>query len=284
MIKRKEAEKRIDSQGRALLKDLRDAYLDGYMTRRSFDKWYDRYLGALAEKDSTWHLYNHGRILWFLRLIHFTVLELRKIREHVNLIHRDNKGHVSRRSTYPPSSSVRVDEKPSYRGRARSADRRQSSRGPPPVYTVEEYEEERRRPTHIDTAKAKREHYYAHALPSPYKGEIEYSPLSDSFDESDRSRRSRHRRESSRHRHHHHQRDRHADARSESSRSQSHSNVERGRTRSRSVHTDASTRFVETTASSDADSEGGESRYSSRRREEYYARNDERGRGAHRDR
>ncbi|KAJ4421553.1 hypothetical protein N0V82_003691 [Gnomoniopsis sp. IMI 355080] len=257
MLKRKEAEKRIDSQGRALLKDLRDAYLDGYMTRRSFDKWYDRYLGALAEKD---------------------MLELRKIREHVNLIHRDNKAHVSRRSTYPPSSSVHLDEKSSYRGRARSADRRHSTRGPPPVYTVEEYEEERRRPTHIETAKAKREHYYSHALPSPYKGEIEYSPLSDSFEESDKGRRSRHRREPSRH-----HRDRHADNRSESSRSHSHSHVERGRTRSRSMHTDASTRVAETTYSSDADSEG-ESRFSNRRREDYYARNEERGRGAGRSR
>lgn len=210
------------------------------------------------------------------------MLELRKIREHVNLIHRDNnKIHVSRRSTYPPSSSVHIDEKSSHRGRTRSADRRHSSRGPPPIYTVEEYEDARRRPTHIETAKAKREHYYSHALPSPYKGEIEYSPVSDSFEDSDRSRHSRHRRESSRH--HRHHRDRHVDSRSESSRSQSHSNVERGRTRSRSVHTDTSTRFVETTASSDADSEG-DSRYSSRRREEYYARNDERGRGAGRNR
>lgn len=261
MLKRKEAEKRIDSQGRALLKDLRDAYLDGYMTRRSFDKWYDRYLGALAEKD---------------------MMELRKIREHVNLIHRDNKAHVSRRSTYPPSSSVHVDEKSSHRGRARSADRRHPSRGPPPVYTVEEYEEERHRPTHIETAKSKREHYYSHALPSPYKGEIEYSPLSDSFEDSDRSRRSRQRREPSRH-----HRDRHADSRSESSRSQSHghSHVERGRTRSRSVHTEASTRVAETASSSDADSEG-ESRFSSRRREGHYdyIRNGERGHGAGRSR
>lgn len=54
MLKRKEQEKRVESQGRAILKDLRDAYLDGYMNRKSFDKWYDRYLGALAEKDRTY--------------------------------------------------------------------------------------------------------------------------------------------------------------------------------------------------------------------------------------
>lgn len=207
------------------------------------------------------------------------MLELRKIREHVNLIHRDNKAHVSRRSTYPPSSSVHVDNKPSYRGRAHSVDRRHSSRGPPPVYTVEEYEEERRRPTPIETAKTKRDHYYSHALPSPYKGEIEYSPQSDSFESLGKDRRGRHRREPSRH-----HRDRYADARSDSSRSHSNSTVDRGRTRSRSVHTDASKRVVaEATASSDADSEG-ESRFSSRRREEYYARSDGRGRGPDRGR
>lgn len=206
------------------------------------------------------------------------MLELRKIREHVNLIHRDNKAHVSRRSTYPPSSSVHADDKSSYRGRARSVDRRHSSRGPPPVYTVEEYEEERRRPTHIETAKANREYYYSHALPSPYKGEIEYSPLSDTFEDSGKDRRGRHRREPSRH-----HRDRYAESLRESSRSHSNSTVDRGRTRSRSVHTDVSKRGAETTSSSDADSEG-ESHYSSRRREEYYERSDGRGRGAGRGR
>ena len=37
---------------KALLKDLRNVHLDGLMNRRTFDQWYDRFLGALAEKDS----------------------------------------------------------------------------------------------------------------------------------------------------------------------------------------------------------------------------------------
>ncbi|CAN8099738.1 unnamed protein product [Discula destructiva] len=231
MLKRKEQEKRVESQGRVILKDLRDAYLDGYMNRKSFDKWYDRYLGAIAEKD---------------------LMELRKIREHVNLIYRDSNSHVTRRSTYPPSSSVYVDEKSSRRGRARSVDRRQSSRGPPPAYTVEEYEEERRRPSFVDTRKAQSDWYHSHTLPSPYRHEIEYTPQVDSFDDSDKERRH------GRHRHHDNRR---ANSRSEASRSHSNSTVDRGRTRSRSVHT-----VTETTASSDADSEGGELRYRSIRR------------------
>lgn len=51
MLKKKEQEKRVESQGRVILKDLRDAHSNGYMNRKSFDKWYDRYLGAIAEKD-----------------------------------------------------------------------------------------------------------------------------------------------------------------------------------------------------------------------------------------
>lgn len=56
MLKRKEEMKHVESRGRAVLKDLRAAYLDGYMNRRSFDKWYDRYLGAMAEKDRMYSL------------------------------------------------------------------------------------------------------------------------------------------------------------------------------------------------------------------------------------
>lgn len=51
MLKRKEEMKRVESRGRAVLKDLRDAYEHGYMNRKSFDKWYDKWLGAMAEKD-----------------------------------------------------------------------------------------------------------------------------------------------------------------------------------------------------------------------------------------
>lgn len=53
MIKKKDLEKRLDKEAKSLLNDLQKAYLDGLMTDRSFDKWYDRFLGALADKDGT---------------------------------------------------------------------------------------------------------------------------------------------------------------------------------------------------------------------------------------
>lgn len=52
MIKKKDAENQLESYARSLLKDLRNVHLDGLMDRKSFDRWYDRFLGALAEKDS----------------------------------------------------------------------------------------------------------------------------------------------------------------------------------------------------------------------------------------
>lgn len=146
---------------------------------------------------------------------------------------------------------------------------RRHSRGPPAVYTVEEYEEERRRPRHVDTVKAQRDYYYAHALPSPYRGggNIEYTPETDEFDDSTSS--SRKGAQDRRSRHGGHRRDQYGGGGShaESSRSRSHSTSDRGRTRSRSVHTEMR---VSETASSDADSEA-ESYYDRRRRSTYYA-------------
>lgn len=51
MIKKKDQEKRLDAQARAIIYDLRRSYLDGHMDQKTFDKWYDRLLGAIAEKD-----------------------------------------------------------------------------------------------------------------------------------------------------------------------------------------------------------------------------------------
>lgn len=51
MIKKKDQEKRLDSQARAIVQDLKQLYLDGLMDERTFEKWYDRLLGAIAEKD-----------------------------------------------------------------------------------------------------------------------------------------------------------------------------------------------------------------------------------------
>lgn len=198
------------------------------------------------------------------------VLELRKIQEHVNLIYRDNKSSLSRRSTYPPSSSVHVDEKHAHRGRTRSADRRHSSRVPPPAYTVEEYEEERRRPSHIDTRKAQTDYWHSHALPTSNSDQrqLEYTPEADEFDDSPKERHSRPRR--------HHRREE-GSHRGSSSRSHSNSTVDRGRTRSRSVHTVAETEITD-----DADSESEEHYQSRRRRDEYQTQQRDSGRG-HRD-
>lgn len=51
MIKKKDLEKRLDKEAKTVVRDLQNAYLDGLMSERSFEKWYDRIVGALAEKD-----------------------------------------------------------------------------------------------------------------------------------------------------------------------------------------------------------------------------------------
>lgn len=51
MIKKKDMEKRLDKDASGILRGLQNCYLDGLMSERSFEKWYDRFLAALAEKD-----------------------------------------------------------------------------------------------------------------------------------------------------------------------------------------------------------------------------------------
>lgn len=188
--------------------------------------------------------------------------ELQKIRAHLGLIQRD-KAHILRRATHADGDSERKYAH-RHHHRSRSMDGRRSTRNPPAVYTVEEYEEAKsHRPSHIDTAKAQRDHYYAHALPSPYKGEIEYTPTTDE-DESSSSRKSERQSRG-------HGRNRHGggSSRTTSYRSESKSTTagdrERGRTRSRSVHTDRRVSETDEDDDSDADS-GSEGYYDQQRR------------------
>lgn len=109
---------------------------------------------------------------------------------------------------------------------------------------------------HLDTSKAQREYYYSHALPSPYKGEIEYTPLTGEFEE-DRGGSSRK----------HHGR---GDVDRDEYRTRSTSTQDRGRARSRSVHQERRVRE----SSADADSET-EEVYD---RKEYYPKGDRGGR------
>lgn len=51
MIKKKDQEKRLDTLARTIIRELRRSHLDGHMDQKTFDKWYDRLLGAIAEKD-----------------------------------------------------------------------------------------------------------------------------------------------------------------------------------------------------------------------------------------
>lgn len=267
MIKKKDQEKRLDSQARSIIYELRQSYMDGLMDQKAFDKWYDRLLGAIAEKDGKSSQVSDIKMSVVTKMDDLGP-ELQKIKAHLLFIRRD-KGRTSGRSVHANSSSAYRDEKHVHRARARSMDRRQS-RGPPPMYTVEEYEERRRRPSHVDTVKAQRDYYYAHALPSPYRSEIEYTPQTDEFDDSASSSRRDDR--EGRGRHSSHRQDRHRDggsgSRTESYRSQSSSTTGRGRTRSRSVHVE---RRVNEEVSSDADSEP-ESAFA-RRRSAYYTRN-----------
>lgn len=64
MIKKKDQEKRLDSQARSIIYELRQSYLDGLMDQKAFDKWYDRLLGAIAEKDGESPLSLTSRCLW----------------------------------------------------------------------------------------------------------------------------------------------------------------------------------------------------------------------------
>ncbi|KAG8156895.1 hypothetical protein KVR01_013308 [Diaporthe batatas] len=238
MIKKKDLEKRLDKEAKVVVRDLQNAYLDGLMSERSFEKWYDRVVGALAEKDG---------------------MELRKVKQHIDLV-RSSKDRITRSNTRANRNSSRgyYDDRQSHHHHRRphSVDRYSE-------YT--RYEEKGRRPrfdhgSHhnphlgINTDKAQRDYYYSHALPSPYRGEIEYTPLNAEFDDarshagSERSRRSRGGGAS----HHHHHGG--GGERKEEFVSRRSSVVDRGRTRSRSVHQERRVRD----SSADADSEAEE--------------------------
>lgn len=166
-----------------------------------------------------------------------TAIELRKVRQHIQLV-RNDQARLTRRNTI--ANRTTYYDEPHRQSRSAHATSHSSSRRrhstSRPEYVVHEYEDAEprrsRAPTtrhHVDTARAQRDFYYAHALPSPYRGMIEDTPREDKrFDDEglndNDSRRGHGRttRESSRR------------ARSSHTRSSS-STYERGRTRSRSV-------------------------------------------------
>lgn len=51
MVKKKDRETRLDTEAKKLLRDLQNLLVEKAISERSFDKWYDRLLGALADKD-----------------------------------------------------------------------------------------------------------------------------------------------------------------------------------------------------------------------------------------
>ncbi|KAK2611738.1 hypothetical protein N8I77_005062 [Diaporthe amygdali] len=235
MIKKKDLEKRLDKEAKTVVRDLQNSYLDGLMSERSFEKWYDRIVGALAEKDG---------------------MELRKVRQHIDLV-RSSKDRITRSNTRANrSSSYYYEEKQPHHQHHHH--HHHSHRRPHSVDRYSEYtryEEKQRRPKYdhgshhnpnlsLDTDKAQREYYYSHALPSPYKGEIEYTPLNAEFDDARSHAGSERRGRGKGH---------HGDKKEEYV-SRSTSTVDRGRTRSRSVHQERRTRD----SSADADSEAEE--------------------------
>lgn len=285
MIKKKDLEKRLDKEARTVVRDLQGAYLDGLMSERSFEKWYDRIVGALAEKDGEYLSFPspYSPITYPGTDVITPGMELRKVKQHVDLV-RSSKERITRSNTRANrNSSYYYDEKQPHHHHHHS---HHSHRRPHSVDRYSEYTryEERggRRPrfdhgSHhnphlgIDTDKAQREYYYAHALPSPYKGEIEYTPLGGEFDDARSSHAGSERRGRGRggHPHRHHDGDRKEEFVSRSS-----SVVDRGRTRSRSVHQERRVRD----SSADADSEA-EEIYD---RREYFPAKRGRGEGRHR--
>lgn len=201
-------------------------------------------------------------------------MELRKVRQHIDLI-RSSKDRITRSNTranhsdYHKEKPARYSHHGSHR-RGHSVDR----------YEYTRYEEKPRRPKYdhgshhnphlsLDTDKAQRDYYYAHALPSPYRGEIEYTPLNAEFDDARSSHAGSERRGRGGRGH---QGGHHPGDRKEEFLSRSSSVVDRGRTRSRSVHQERRVRD----SSADADSEA-EEVYD---RREYYPGKG--GRGRHR--
>lgn len=236
-------------------------------------------------------------------------VELRKLRQRIKLIrtaearltqrntkanrssnYHDEK-HVSRKSAHEPRShdSHGGSSSSSSSRRRRYSYSAASSRAP--EYSVHEYEEERRRPSHVDTVKAQRDYYYAHALPSPYRGMIEDTPRDEDFDEDDKERGRRGgERHGGREKGRRHDEDRgHGQgqggdtksSRTETYRSRSNSTYHRGRPRSRSsVTTERKQERVVEVVSSDADSEAEAEKDRDRRRKRHssYGGGHERGR------
>lgn len=203
-------------------------------------------------------------------------MELRKVRQHIDLV-RSSKDRITRSNTRANrNSSYYYEEKqPHHHHHHHHSHRRPHSVDRYSEYT--RYEEKGRRPKYdhgshhnphlsLDTDKAQREYYYSHALPSPYKGEIEYTPLNGEFEDSRSHAGSERRGRGRAHGHH-------GDRREEFV-SRSSSVVDRGRTRSRSVHQERRVRD----SSADADSEA-EEIYD---RREYFPSKGARGGGRHR--
>jgi len=195
-------------------------------------------------------------------------MELRKVKQHIDLV-RSSKDRITRNNTRSNrNNSHYYDEKQPHHHHHQH---HHSHRRPHSVDRYSEYtryeEKGPRRPrfdhgSHhnphmsLDTDKAQREYYYSHALPSPYKGEIEYTPLNGEFENDARSSHSSHHagseRKGGRGRGGHH----HGDNRKEEFVSRSSSVVDdRGRTRSRSVHQE---RRVRDSSADYADSEAEE--------------------------
>lgn len=183
-------------------------------------------------------------------------MELRKVRQHIDLV-RSSKDRITHSNTRANrNSSYYYDEKqPQHHHHHHHSHRRPHSVDRYSEYT--RYEEKGRRPKYdhgshhnphlsLDTDKAQREYYYSHALPSPYKGEIEYTPLNGEFEDTRSHAGSDRRGRGKGHGHH--------GDRKEEFVSRSSSVVDRGRTRSRSVHQERRVRD----SSADADSEAEE--------------------------
>lgn len=277
MIKKKDLEKRLDKEAKTVVRDLQNSYLDGLMSERSFEKWYDRVVGALAEKDGKTSIPPPPNAQYGTDILP-TGMELRKVRQHVDLI-RSSKDRITRSNTQANRESrYYYENRPdhhSHRGshrRGHSVDRySEYTRYEKQPQPRPKYDHGSHHNPHLslDTDKARREYYYAHALPSPYRGEIEYTPLNAEFDDARSSQAGSERRGrgGGRGRGHHT-----GDRKEEEFLSRSSSVVDRGRTRSRSVHQERRVRD----SSADADSEA-EEVYD---RREYYPGKG--GRGRHR--
>lgn len=51
MIKKKDMDMKVKKQADRVLRKLHNCYLDGFMSERSFEKWYDRVEAAITQKN-----------------------------------------------------------------------------------------------------------------------------------------------------------------------------------------------------------------------------------------